>query len=527
MGGKDSDSKAIDWQKELDDFRSNYPDIDFALDESKKRKAILVKNRNGETKRDLRFESPNQLRFMLLNLNGFKSISFPESKACLIVEGRFFGLISFSDRRYRHRLSKRKFSFHYQGQEFEVTMAPWNFRDLRSAIPFLKEDTDVRKNKKSYDETVDWIAKQVSEIEDEELPEEHASYKATIPSREDLHIPLYALMIGFLDRGYQNLVSPTITLTSPNSSVMMRLGEVPRTPFDGIPRRPDSDAYLLIEGRSARDAGLLAEKCSEIADSIFFNYYYTTGVLPYFLRLRSELRPRRMRKRIARTPTLPLEETHRRVDSTLMQYLLVAETTNSPTFRYLSFYHTLEYFFERVVVQRVADEIRRIVLKPDFLSRRELYTSQIVRIAQETPKVHGRLSPEALKLMLVLRNLLSGEFLKQLPADLKDYLSQPVDFGEGHSLEPVIFQASNEQKSMKDKGKDLRRVYDRRVLYSTLTQRIYELRCSIVHSNPDFSKRQKPLELSPSNLEKVEREAELLRMIACEVISEASNLQII
>ena len=66
---------------------------------------------------------------------------------------------------------------------------------------------------------------------------------------------------------------------------------------------------------------------------------------------------------------------------------MVAEQTNLPTFRYLSYYHILEFFFDRVTLQSVSDEIRKIVLRPDFLARREIYTSRIVKIAQESPKI--------------------------------------------------------------------------------------------------------------------------------------------
>ena len=527
--GPHTDSKKAEFESIIEQMEKEFSSLKFTADEN----AIYVRPPDSAEEGIFRFEDPKLLRFLLLNLHGFESVSILGSKVCIMVEDRFFGILTFPGWRVRNAVSEISFKLSYEGEQLNVRFLHLPQR-LTVVSPYLQEGVDVRRDGELIERT-----KRQLEAE-EPLPKydvrtgEETSYRRVCPSEDDLITTLYGLLVGCLDRRDWSPVS----LGGIFETDGLRITSHPLIPTHGEPLLSDAppisglETYLMIDTSSNVAVDALKKNWSEITDSILFSYYYSTGLLPSLVDLVEEPEPQTRTKQIEFfSPSLPGDSVFKRVNSTLIQYLLVAQRTNLSTFRYLSLFHILEYFFDRVVRQRIADEVRKIVSRPDFVAKRELYTSRIVKIAQETTKTDEEFNTEALKLMFVLQSLLSRDFLVNLPEAVKKHLSQELDFGEGHSLKPVIFPElqgpeSELAKKKKNLDRDAFREVEDKALFSTFARRIYDLRCSIVHSNPDFPGHQKPLDLSQANLDKVEREAEILRLIACEVMSEASNLQI-
>jgi hypothetical protein len=527
MSHEENSNGAI-FESEAMELSNKYPDLTISTDGT----AILVEVPESPDNRSFRFEDASMLRFLLLNLDGFKSVRVLGNKACIMVEDRFFGLLGFPSSRIPFHLHRdTPFDFFYMEEPFKVRIVMNPPGNLGNLLPFLREDTLARQ-----DDVIEDIKKELAAKH--ELPRynprsgEESIYERLFPSSDTIGLGLYSLMVGHLDRGGSRTVSPKISFRTGELHIRRILKQTDAL-FNKAPIMSDSLAQIIIEAPSQSNHAVLVDKWSKLTDSIFFNYYYSTGSLPFILGLEDKQESETRTEEAPTDLSSALNEiSFRQVEPTLMQYLLVAERTNLPTFRYLSFYHILEFYFDKVVNPRVADEIRNIVLKPDFLSRREMYTSRIVKIAQGTPRTDKTLNLEALKLILVLERFLSRDFFDNLPEGMKERLSATADFNGRPSLNPVVFAdmqgpESDHSKKRKKQAKDLVREFDRQALFKSLAQRIYDLRCSIVHSNPDFKGRQKPLDLCQSNLDAVERESAVLRLIACEVISKALDLQII
>ena len=133
--GHEENSNGADFEREAMELSNEYPDLVISTDGN----AILVEVPESPNNRSFRFEDSRMLRFLLLNLDGFKSVKVLGNKACIMVEGRFFGLLGFPSGRVPFHLHRDKpFDFFHPKESFKVRIVLHPFGILGYLVPFLR-----------------------------------------------------------------------------------------------------------------------------------------------------------------------------------------------------------------------------------------------------------------------------------------------------------------------------------------------------------------------------------------------------
>lgn len=166
--------------------------------------------------------------------------------------------------------------------------------------------------------------------------------------------------------------------------------------------------------------------------------------------------------------------------------------------QFLSFYHILEHFYEKIYNDEILNSIKSELTKPNFSYKRNKDISSLINLIQSRLKYKNEEfqlnEPEALELTLkkFVKDLqyLSTE-LKTISPTLIDYFkSNEVSFSKGNR---VNFESTNENE-----------------IYTNLAKRIYLTRNSIVHSKETEKSKYTPFRDDKDLL----TEIYLLRLIA-------------
>ncbi|WP_233898047.1 hypothetical protein [Tenacibaculum piscium] len=185
----------------------------------------------------------------------------------------------------------------------------------------------------------------------------------------------------------------------------------------------------------------------------------------------------------------------------LVDYFKVAERINYLPFKFLCYYHILEYFLDKSAQLTIKRKISNLLYKPDFEINSDYYINEI----SETFKYEGdRLKSDKIKIERVLQEFIDSKelfkFIENLEFNEHFFQNQSLNFSEVITLESI----KNDTNAK---------------FYKSLTNRIYSIRCSIVHSNPDFGKKDAvPFISSHKNLLILEKEIYLLEEIAKNLI---------
>ena len=124
-------------------------------------------------------------------------------------------------------------------------------------------------------------------------------------------------------------------------------------------------------------------------------------------------------------------------------------------------------------------------------------------------KENDRYTTDKIKIDRVLKYFISrqeiGEYLDEI--DKREYFGTEIELecSKPLKLPKIRFESDSE-------------------FYQNLTKRIYSIRCSIVHSNPDFDDSKAiPFVPTPKNLEILRNEIELMHEIARTIIVESKE----
>lgn len=185
----------------------------------------------------------------------------------------------------------------------------------------------------------------------------------------------------------------------------------------------------------------------------------------------------------------------------VLEYFRTAERVDNLPFKYLCYYNILEYFLDKSAYYVVAENIKGILLRPDFHLRVDHYVGKAVNIFKRESEKH---ISDKVKLSRVLTQYLDLdefiEFLKDL--NLYDYFEKPAILycNKELTLTKIDFNNTNQ-------------------IINSLTNRIYTVRCSIVHSNPDFDENKAvPFVSTPHNLLVLRSEIRMIQEIAKNII---------
>ncbi len=183
-------------------------------------------------------------------------------------------------------------------------------------------------------------------------------------------------------------------------------------------------------------------------------------------------------------------------------------SSDSIDHQFLSFYHVLEHFYEKIYNDDILNSIKSELTKPNFSYKRSKDISGLVNLIQNRLKYKNEEfqlnEPEALELTLkkFVKDLtyLADELNTISPLLIEYFKTTEVPFSRGNKVNFENLNSLNE-------------------IYSNLSKRIYMTRNSIVHSKETDKSKYTPFRDDKDLL----KEIYLLRLIAEIVIIETSK----
>jgi hypothetical protein len=263
--------------------------------------------------------------------------------------------------------------------------------------------------------------------------------------------------------------------------------------------RIDKDA-IVIEGYNFSTVKKLEEDLDKILTCICSETYFIFGLIiepnPIFV-LQKKFKI--IKKQSIIVKNLPVEIIYKEYNPELFEYIKSAESVRYPPFRFLSFFQIIEYCCDRSTYKLFSNNLKEMMLKPDFHFKIDEYLPKAIKLFRSgAPNI----VVERKKIFNVLKEFIDMD-------DFKEYSKENLSVTTN-----IIF--SNKLEIPKIKFDNVN------TFLNTLTTRIYKLRNSIVHSNPDFDEeRAKPLIPTRADLYNIEDEIELIKYVANQIIQKS------
>ena len=185
----------------------------------------------------------------------------------------------------------------------------------------------------------------------------------------------------------------------------------------------------------------------------------------------------------------------------LIEYYHTAERVDYVPFKFICYFHIVEYFMDKSAHRVISKKIKQIMMRPDFHVSHSEHLNEAIKIFRtETEKN----MTDKIKINRVLSEYVQRDELKQFV----EKSSMASQFTKEHTLDgarplrihPISFESHSS-------------------FIDSLSKRIYSIRCSIVHSNPDFDEsKDVPFHPSPKNIDFLRGEVELMREISNKII---------
>ena len=208
----------------------------------------------------------------------------------------------------------------------------------------------------------------------------------------------------------------------------------------------------------------------QLVYSFLFNLGYNTDHIILPLRFMDEFTQPYKIGRLRRANISEIEPPKRTYVNELILHYQKGLSSESIDHQFLSFYHVLEYYFEKIYNDDIVANIKDELTKPNFSYKRNKDITNLISI------IHKRLrykddeflvnEPEALELTLKKfitdTNFLKSELQSIAPTLVEYFKTTDVPFSNGNK---VNFETGNSDEILKN-----------------LSKRIYSTRNSIVHS---------------------------------------------
>lgn len=249
------------------------------------------------------------------------------------------------------------------------------------------------------------------------------------------------------------------------------------------------------------------ESCKSVMRSILFDVEVTYGLSLELANL--EAAKARVNTEREKSPALPNDEINMLIKNyvpELIEYYHTALKIDHQPFKFICYFHTLEYFMDKSAHRSISKRLKQILMKPDFHIGHSAYIADAIKIFRAETEKH---MTDKVKINRVL-----SEYV--VKSEVESFVKQGA-FGD-HFLKD--HQLSN-MKSAKIGALS----FDSDIsFFDSLAKRIYTLRCSIVHSNPDFDESKAvPFHPSPANLEFLRIENRLMREVSQMVIVNSTD----
>lgn len=259
---------------------------------------------------------------------------------------------------------------------------------------------------------------------------------------------------------------------------------------------------LTIENLSNVTLDKLESEVKLILNSILFDIEHNFNLSYETVNINSiQRKVRRKPKPRYEIPSSTLELSYKKYIPELIDYFHTGEKVDYLPFKFVCYFHIIEYFQDKSAFFIVREKLKQIMQKPDFSLNINNYASQALNLIKLESEKH---QTDKIKIQRVFKQFIDivelREFLEDV--DLFDYFSKDctMEFSK-----PLILPALDFSSEIK--------------FIETLTNRIYSIRCSIVHSNPDFDdKKAVPFLATFDNLDKLRNEIELIMEVAKTII---------
>jgi hypothetical protein len=259
---------------------------------------------------------------------------------------------------------------------------------------------------------------------------------------------------------------------------------------------------LTIENLPSITLENLENEIKLILNSVLFDIEYNFNIAFEVVYINSL--QRKVRKRPKPRYDLPIEPidfTYKKYIPELIDYFHTGEKVDYAPFKYICYFHIVEFFQDKSAFFIVREKLKNIILKPDFNLNVNLYVTQALNLIKTESEKN---QTDKTKIQRVLRQFIDLEEFKLFLTneELLDYFEKDANFNFSQSLILKALDLTTEEKFIE-----------------SLTNRIYSIRCSIVHSNPDFDvKKAVPFVSSNENIEKLRYEIELIMEVAKTII---------
>lgn len=264
---------------------------------------------------------------------------------------------------------------------------------------------------------------------------------------------------------------------------------------------------LKIENFKKESPDGIVNDIRNIINSVLFDIEFNYDIALETVNVDSLLR-RYVRRRQKKTelPTEKINLVYKKYIPELIQYFHIAEKVDFLPFKFICYYHIIEYFSDKSAYDLVSKEVKKILLKPDFHLKTDKYVTSAINLFK---KENDRHTNDKVKIERVLKQYIERTELKETleEIDLIKHFSKELTFD---CVKPLILPAIDFDKDGN--------------FFGELTKRIYSTRCSIVHSNPDFDESKAvPFTPTPMNMEKLRVEIEMISEIARTIIIESKE----
>ncbi|WP_456452068.1 hypothetical protein [Thermococcus sp.] len=254
------------------------------------------------------------------------------------------------------------------------------------------------------------------------------------------------------------------------------------------------------------------EHFEEIGDALLFNLAYNLDIAIIKVTSFEELYRVQRFRRLRRSRTDELEPPRRKYIPDLVYHYQMAISADSPILQFLSFYHILEHFFQRVYIDDLLKMIQDEITSPYFSYKRRKDLQRLYSKIKKRIEYEHKNQCEREALILTLKKFVDIEELKSL---LEEYDPSLIEYYQNHKVE-----FSNGSKIDWTKEKDK--------IIELIAQRIYDTRNAIVHSKDMYKSSKGDIKKLPKYIpfkhdKDLQKEIPLIRFIAEQIIIKSSS----
>jgi len=256
---------------------------------------------------------------------------------------------------------------------------------------------------------------------------------------------------------------------------------------------------VRFEGLTFENHSQAKELLSNIANSIFFQIDLLTNI-PIHLSTDKDLqREIRLRRKAIREDLKFVEPKFQYDSESISLYWYARIATNTPLLQYLAFYQVLEFYFPQYSAKEARERIKNLMKDPTFDRNSDKNVTKILDIVKTSAKGKS-IGDERSQIRATIMNCVDL-------SDLSDFFNESEE-------RKNFFDDSKKGKSLvKQKISFNRKDHDVR---TDIANRIYELRCRIVHTKEE-SDTEILLPFSP-DLTLIKYDIDLLEFVARKVL---------